>query len=60
MILQPDQFALKSFAQPNWLAKIEQWLGVVAALESIRTTNLQRVVRLRQTILHQTLEGELI
>ena len=42
------------------VAEVERRLSVVAELESVVTANLQRAVRLRQSILQKAFTGQLV
>ena len=58
--LLPLAIALPPLAeQTRIVAEVERRLSVVAELESVVTANLQRAVRLRQSILRKAFTGEL-
>jgi type I restriction-modification system DNA methylase subunit len=46
--------------QTRIVAEVERRLSVVEELESVVTANLQRAVRLRQSILQKAFTGELV
>jgi len=59
--VRPTPILLPPFAeQTRIVAEVERRLSVVEELESVVTANLQRAIRLRQSILQKAFTGELL